>query len=74
MVISPLRPIHIVFIGKYRQTPQLEELIPTCSVSLALSSSASLPVNRLLESGRFNEARWIWTLVIELMIVKNAEP
>ncbi|KAK8622027.1 hypothetical protein V6N13_097654 [Hibiscus sabdariffa] len=35
-----------------RQTLQLEELIPTCSVSLALSSSESLPVNRRLESGR----------------------
>ncbi|KAK8491909.1 hypothetical protein V6N11_049231 [Hibiscus sabdariffa] len=37
---------------KARQTLQLEELIPTCSVSLALSSSESLPVNRRLESGR----------------------
>ncbi|KAK8529684.1 hypothetical protein V6N12_060460 [Hibiscus sabdariffa] len=36
----------------HSQTLQLEELIPTCSVSLALSSSESLPVNRRLEFGR----------------------
>ncbi|KAH7511621.1 hypothetical protein FEM48_ZijujMtG0005700 (mitochondrion) [Ziziphus jujuba var. spinosa] len=42
---------------KARQTLQLEELIPTYSVSLALSSSASFPVNRRLKSGRPEFAR-----------------